>query len=160
MVRQDVPLPAHAGSRSAFVSWCPTRLRLIKWLTLPSFRLRIWAAGGADQPENVVEFAGGPISWNSSEYMQKGYCASYGEAARLKNPLRPPLTGENAHSIFRQGGLPTSRCFDDGGLLCRNIGYCCSSGDGDRRGVRESFANLARMGHRATGTRVGSLVRS
>ncbi|KWU42731.1 concanavalin A-like lectin/glucanase, partial [Rhodotorula sp. JG-1b] len=53
-------------------------------------RLSIWAAGGADQPDNVVEFAGGPINWNSSEYMQKGYYASYGETARLESHLRPP----------------------------------------------------------------------
>ncbi|TKA51433.1 hypothetical protein B0A53_05346 [Rhodotorula sp. CCFEE 5036] len=46
-------------------------------------RLSIWAAGGADQPENVVEFAGGPISWNSSEYMQKGYYASYVSSVKV-----------------------------------------------------------------------------
>lgn len=90
MVRQDLPLPAHPGSRSAFVSWYLTRLGLVKMLTIPSFRLRIWAAGGADQPDNVVEFAGGPINWNSSEYMQKGYYASYGKTARLESHLRPP----------------------------------------------------------------------
>lgn len=80
MVRQDVPLPAHAGSRSAFVSWYCAQPRFVKLLTLLAWQRRIWAAGGADQPENVVEFAGGQISWNSSEYMQKGYYASYSEA--------------------------------------------------------------------------------
>jgi hypothetical protein len=80
MVRQDVPLPAHAGARSAFVSWNPARLGFGRFTRSLLSKIRIWAAGGADQPENVVEFAGGPISWNSSEYMQKGYYASYGEA--------------------------------------------------------------------------------
>ncbi|GAA5872765.1 hypothetical protein JCM3774_005054 [Rhodotorula dairenensis] len=72
-------------------------------------RLSIWAAGGADQPENVIEFAGGPISWNSSDYMQKGHYASYVSSVKVDCvPLNASTLNASSSSVTSSTVAPSA----------------------------------------------------
>lgn len=84
--------------------------------------------------------------------------SSGSRATCVQSYLCPPLTGAHAHSIFCESGLPASRLFDGGRSRCPAIGGCSLHIGPDRRDIRVPFADLDRMGHRATGASVGSLV--
>ncbi|TNY22279.1 hypothetical protein DMC30DRAFT_157014 [Rhodotorula diobovata] len=43
----------------------------------------IWAPGREEQPEGLVDFAGGAVDWNSSIYSEQGYYASYVSAVSV-----------------------------------------------------------------------------
>jgi hypothetical protein len=46
------------------------------WPTTPSrIQVSMWAGGNSTNPPGVIQWAGGPIDWTSSQYTSKGYYA-------------------------------------------------------------------------------------
>ncbi|GAA5988404.1 hypothetical protein JCM10908_003550 [Rhodotorula pacifica] len=71
-------------------------------------RLSIWAAGDADQPENVIKFAGGPISWNASEYTQKGYYASYVSSVKVDCAAPDAAWSDGSYNLTSEANTTTT----------------------------------------------------
>ncbi|GAA5825982.1 hypothetical protein JCM3770_000909 [Rhodotorula araucariae] len=60
----------------------PTEFRYPQ--TPSRIQFSIWAAGREGQPDGLVEFAGGPVDWTASNYIQNGYYASYISAINVE----------------------------------------------------------------------------
>lgn len=67
----------------------------------------IWAPGREEQPEGLVDFAGGAVDWNSSIYSEQGYYASYGGSHSNPQEIDRQLTfpRTSRYSLGRQRRL-------------------------------------------------------
>ncbi|GAA5913228.1 hypothetical protein JCM5296_006859 [Sporobolomyces johnsonii] len=52
--------------------------------TPSQIKFLVWAIGGADQPQGLVDFVGGPVEWNASAYTEQGYYASYVSSLKVE----------------------------------------------------------------------------